>query len=115
MSKEQYEKIYKESNYGDTNTGRCPALDYLPYFKKWLKGFVVGAFNIVDLASMEAVIVEAIEKSSPVIIQTSQKTVQEMGFEMLPRLARSLSGNTSVPIAMNLDHGTDIEIVKKCL
>jgi len=80
-----------------------------------LKGFVVGAFNIVDLTSMEAVIEAAIEKSSPVIIQTSQKTVQEMGFEMPPRLVRSLSAGTSVPIAMNLDHGTDIDIIKRCI
>ena len=80
-----------------------------------LKGFVVGAFNIVDLTSMEAVIEAAIEESSPVIIQTSQKTVQEMGFEMLPRLVRSLSANTAIPIAMNLDHGTYIDIVKKCI
>jgi len=80
-----------------------------------LKGFVVGAFNIVDLTSMEAVIEAAIERSSPVIIQTSQKTVEEMGFEMPPRLVRSLSAGTSVPIAMNLDHGTDIDIIKRCI
>ena len=80
-----------------------------------LKGFVVGAFNIVDLTSMEAVIEAAIEKSSPMIIQTSQKTVEEMGFEMPPRLVRSLSAGTSVPIAMNLDHGTDIDIIKRCI
>jgi len=80
-----------------------------------LKGYVVGAFNIVDLTSMEAVIEAAIEKSSPMIIQTSQKTVEEMGFEMPPRLVRSLSAGTSVPIAMNLDHGTDIDIIKRCI
>jgi len=80
-----------------------------------LKGYVVGAFNIVDLTSMEAVIEAAIEKSSPVIIQTSQKTVEEMGFEMPPRLVRSLSAGTTVPIAMNLDHGTDMDIIKRCI
>ena len=78
-------------------------------------GYTVGAFNIVDYSSMEAVVEAAIEKNSPVIVQTSQKTVVEMGYEILPKMIRFLSSATAVPIAMILDHGTDIDIIKKCI
>jgi len=79
------------------------------------KGYVVGAFNIVDYSSMEAVVEAAIEKSSPVIVQTSQKTVEEMGYEILPKMIKFLSSDTVIPIAMILDHGTDIKVIKKCI
>ncbi len=79
------------------------------------KGYIVGAFNIVEYTSMEAVVEAAIEESSPVIVQTSQKTVEEMGYEMLPKMINFLSSDTSIPIAMMLDHGTDIDIIKKCI
>ena len=78
-------------------------------------GYVVGAFNIVDYISMEAVIEAAKEENSPVIVQTSQKTVMEMGYEILSKMIRFLSSATTIPIAMILDHGTDIEIIKKCI
>ena len=32
------------------------------------KGYIVGAFNIVEYTSMEAVVEAAIEESSPVIV-----------------------------------------------
>ena len=79
------------------------------------KGYIVGAFNIVDYSSMEAVVEAAIEKSSPVIVQTSQKTVEEMGYEMLPKMIRHLSSDTTIPVAMILDHGTDVEVIKNCI
>ncbi len=78
-------------------------------------GYVVGAFNIVDYTSMAAVVEAATEKSSPVIIQTSQKTVTEMGYEIFPEMIEKLSGNTFIPVAMMLDQGTDVKVVKKCI
>ncbi|MCL4386069.1 MAG: class II fructose-bisphosphate aldolase [Actinobacteria bacterium] len=77
--------------------------------------YIVGAFNIVDYTSMAAVIEAAKEKRSPVIIQTSQKTVLQFGYKILPLMAKTLSGEADIPVSMILDHGTDIEIIKNCI
>ncbi|MHB1274793.1 MAG: class II fructose-bisphosphate aldolase [Candidatus Humimicrobiaceae bacterium] len=77
--------------------------------------YVVGAFNIIDFTTMSAAVNAAADKRSPVIIQTSQKTVLQMGYKILPAMIRSLAEDTEVPISMILDHGTDMEIIKNCI
>jgi len=77
--------------------------------------YVVGGFNIVNHTSLVAIIQAAKENDSPVIIQTSQKTVKELGYKVLPAVVRELAEETDVPISMILDHGTDIEIIKNCI
>jgi len=77
--------------------------------------FTVGAFNVVDYSTMAAVVEAAKEKKSPVIIQTSQKTVLQFGYKILPLMVKSLAEETDIPTAMILDHGTDIEVIKSCI
>ncbi|MCL5070012.1 MAG: class II fructose-bisphosphate aldolase [Actinobacteria bacterium] len=79
------------------------------------KKYVVGAFNIVDYTTMVAAVKASIEKKSPVIIQTSQKTVLQFGFKFLPLAVKLLAEETEIPVAMILDHGTDIEVIKNCI
>jgi len=64
---------------------------------------------------MTAAVNAAVKKKSPLIIQTSQKTVLQMGYKILPAMVRSLAEDTEVPISMILDHGTDLEIIKNCI
>ena len=77
--------------------------------------YVVGAFNIVDITTMAAVVEAAKEKKSPVIIQTSQKTVKQLGYKIPAATAKLLSQEAGVDVAMILDHGTDTEIIKGCI
>ncbi|MGM0365892.1 MAG: class II fructose-bisphosphate aldolase [Actinomycetota bacterium] len=77
--------------------------------------YVVGAFNIVNHTSMVSVVEAAAEERSPVIIQTSTKTVTAMGYKVLADLARDLSDAADAPIAMNLDHGTDMAVIENCI
>lgn len=77
--------------------------------------YVVGAFNMVDYTTMSAVVSAAVKKQSPIIIQTSQKTVLQMGYKILPAMIRSLAEETGVPVSMILDHGTDIEVIENCI
>ncbi|MEX1334595.1 MAG: class II fructose-bisphosphate aldolase, partial [Candidatus Limnocylindrales bacterium] len=46
-------------------------------------GYAVPAINVVDQLSMEAVLAAAQELRSPVIVQTSVKTVRSIGLEIL--------------------------------
>jgi fructose-bisphosphate aldolase class II/tagatose 1,6-diphosphate aldolase GatY/KbaY len=78
-------------------------------------GYAVGAFNILDYNSMRAVVDAADELHAPVIIQTSVKTVLFWGYDAVISWARQLSETTTVPVAIHLDHCTDIDVIKKCI
>ena len=50
-------------------------------------GYCVGAFNIVDYMSFEAVVAAAEAKHAPVIVQTSSGTVRRFGPRALVKMA----------------------------
>lgn len=77
--------------------------------------YVVGAFNIVNHTSLVSVIEAASEMSSPIIVQTSQKTVLEIGYKVLPAIVKEHAEEVAVPVAMMLDHGTDLDIIHNCI
>jgi tagatose 1,6-diphosphate aldolase GatY/KbaY len=78
------------------------------------EGYAVGAFNITDLLQFEAVIDAAIEKKSPVIVQTSVKPSKFLGTEMMVAIYRTLAASAPVPVCLHLDHCTEIDYCKKC-
>ncbi len=75
----------------------------------------VAAFNVVNDLTLEAVIAAAEEVRSPLIVQTSVKTVKAMGAEVLYQLFRALAGPASVPVTLHLDHCPEREVVTTCL
>ena len=77
--------------------------------------FAVGAFNILDYSSMKAVVDAAADLDSPVIIQTSVKTVQYWGYETLISWYDLLSTRVPVPVAIHLDHCKDLEVIRNCI
>lgn len=79
------------------------------------EGYAVGAFNTSNLESTQAIIEAAEELRSPVIIQTSQSAISYASSEGIAAIVKTLAENASVPVALHLDHGTDYDIVMKCL
>lgn len=79
------------------------------------KRYAVGAFNIVDYTTTSAVIKAAERKKSPVIIQTSVKTVKLYGYKPVVNWVRTLSEDVSIPVILHLDHCKDLEIIEKCI
>ncbi len=80
-----------------------------------LKGkYAVGAFNITDLIQLEAVVDAAVEKKSPVIIQTSVKPSKFLGTDVMVAVYRTIASSAPVPICLHLDHCTEIDYCKKC-
>jgi ketose-bisphosphate aldolase len=78
------------------------------------EGWAVGAFNITDLIQFEAVIDAAIEKRTPVIVQTSVKPSQFLGTQMMVNIFRTLAESAPVPVCLHLDHSTSVDYCKKC-
>lgn len=79
------------------------------------EGYAVGAFNILDYASMRAVMESAGELNAPVIIQTSVRTTDFWGYEPVVCWYRELAGGSPVPAVLHLDHCKDIGIIRKCI
>ncbi len=78
-------------------------------------GYAVGAFNILDYNSMKAVVETAAETSSPVIIQTSVKTILFWGYRPIVTWAEELAGESRIPVALHLDHCQDIQVIGSCI
>jgi ketose-bisphosphate aldolase len=77
-------------------------------------GYAIGAFNITDLLQFEAVMDAAIEKKSPVIVQTSVKPSKFLGTNMMVAIYHTLASSAPVPVCLHLDHCTEIDYCKKC-
>ena len=79
------------------------------------KKYAVGAFNILDYNSMKAVIETAEALKAPVIVQTSEKTVRFWGFMTIINWIRELAENTTIPVAIHLDHCKNLDFIKNCI
>lgn len=77
--------------------------------------YAVGAFNILDYNSMRVVVETAHELQSPVIVQTSEKTVRFWGFKPIVSWIKELTDNTTIPVAIHLDHCKDLSFIQNCI
>jgi len=77
--------------------------------------YAVGAFNILDYNSTKAVVSAAEETNSPVIIQTSAKTVVFWGGSAIVSWVHELAGLSPVPVALHLDHCKDLGLIDECI
>ena len=76
--------------------------------------YAIGAFNITDLIQLEGVVDAAVEKKSPLIIQTSVKPSKFLGKEVLVAIFRTIAESAPIPICLHLDHCTDVDYCKAC-
>lgn len=79
------------------------------------QGYAVAAFNPVDYASMKAMVAAAEELNAPVIIQSSAKTINYYSHEALYGWMQEIAGDSPVPVVLHLDHGKDLDMIKKCI
>lgn len=78
-------------------------------------GYCVGAFNIVDFLSMEAVVAAAEAQRAPVMLQTSSGVIKKFGVRKLVAMAQLAAGSSPVPVALHLDHGTDVKLLSEAI
>ncbi len=76
--------------------------------------YAVGAFNVTNIIQMEAVIEAAVNKKAPLIIQTSVTPSKFIGPKVFSAVYRTLAESAPIPIALHLDHCTDVEYCKEC-
>jgi fructose-bisphosphate aldolase class II len=77
--------------------------------------YAVGAFNIHNLESLQAVVTAAQEEDSPVIVAVTPSTIKYAGLSYLAKIVQTAAQLMSLPMSLHLDHGKDIETVRKCV
>lgn len=83
-------------------------------------GYAIGAFNINNMETLQAVVNAASNQNSPIIIQASISAIKYMGFPYIIAMVNAAIEDIKIKgkeidIALHLDHGNSFEICKECI
>jgi len=78
-------------------------------------GYAIGAFNVQNLESMQAVAEAAAEEKSPAILQITPSVIKYAGLPYISGLVKTAAQLSPVPLTMHLDHGEDFDTAAKCV
>jgi fructose-bisphosphate aldolase class II len=79
-------------------------------------GTGVGAFNVVQLEQVEAVLTGAAACGLPVVLQVSENAVRYHGaLAPLARAATTAAEASPAPVSLQLDHATDMDLVREAV
>ena len=81
----------------------------------FIRRYGVGAFNVVNDLTMQAVLAAAAETKSPVIIQVSVKTVKQLGARMIQQMFQDFARRLPIPATLHLDHCPDRTVIEECV
>lgn len=85
-------------------------------FKKAYEGgYSIGAFNINDMEIIQGVVNGCKALNSPVILQVSSSAIKFAGAKYLKNMVDAAVAETGIDIALHLDHGANIEVVKEVI
>ena len=85
-------------------------------FEKSMKeGFAIGAFNINNMEILQGIVDAAQKQNSPVILQASSGAIKYARIKYLMKMVEAAVEETTIPIAIHLDHGADFEACKMCI
>ena len=78
------------------------------------EGYGVAAFNFFNDLTLEAMLAAATELESPLILQTSLKTVKAYGAKQLYGMFRAMADEVPVPVTLHLDHCPERAWITTC-
>jgi fructose-bisphosphate aldolase class II len=80
------------------------------------RGAGQGAFNVIQLETLEALIAGAEEAGLPVILQISENCAEfHGGLEPLALASLAAADKASVPVALHLDHAESEELARRAV
>jgi ketose-bisphosphate aldolase len=77
--------------------------------------FTVGAFNVLNMETIQAVVRSADKAASPVIVQVYHEDLQFGGAAYYRALVDAAAAEVSVPVCLSLDHGQRYEQALECI
>jgi fructose-bisphosphate aldolase class II len=79
------------------------------------EGYAIGAFNINNMEILQGVVAGCAETRSPVIIAVSEGALAYAGFDYIVAMVRAAAALVPIPMSLHLDHGRDLEIIRRCI
>jgi len=77
--------------------------------------YALGAFNTPTLEAARAAIEAAEEINAPIVLQHAEVHNEIVPIEIIGPILVQMAINTSVPVAVHLDHGSNFEFIKKAI
>ncbi len=77
--------------------------------------YAVGAFNVNNLETLQAVMDAAEKEKAPVIVQTSEGAIEYAGMEELAALVHIAAKKSKRPVVFHLDHGKNADLVMEAI
>lgn len=78
-------------------------------------GYGVGSFNVVSMQTIMGAIKAAEDTHSPIILQAAEVRLKHSPLHLLGPMMIKAAEQASVPVAVHLDHGSKLEIIKEAL
>ncbi len=77
--------------------------------------YAVPHFNINNMEILQGVVQAAVKQKSPLILATSEGAIKYAGMNFLFNLAETASNVTKIPVALHIDHGRDLTVIKNAI
>ncbi len=79
------------------------------------KGYAVPGFDCVEDVMIRAILETAQELRSPVAIMCLEGDLQGNGWHYIPGLVRAVADCHDIPIALHLDHATNLDLIRRAV
>jgi len=90
-----------------------PLVTSTEMFKRaYTEGFAIGAFNVNNMETIQAITTAALEVQAPLILQVSAGARKYADPTYLMKMVEAAVINTKLPICLHLDHGDSFELCK---
>ena len=83
--------------------------------KAYKNGYAVGAFNVINLNFLEAIVDAAREKKSPVILNIAEVHFPFVTMENIVPVVKAMAARERFDIALNLDHGLTMPAIQRAI
>lgn len=78
-------------------------------------GYAVGQFNFSTLEFAQATMEVAMKERAPFILGVTEGGIKHMGVEFAAAIGKTVAQLTDLPVVLHLDHGSNYEIIMRCL
>lgn len=75
----------------------------------------VAALNFYNAETLRAHIDAARDEQAPLILQTTESTINYLGLSLIVAMARAAASELSTPVALHLDHGASLELAARAI
>ena len=79
------------------------------------EGRGIGAFNVGNMEMVIGAVRAANELDTPIILQIAEKRLKHSPFELMAPMMVRAAKDSGVDIALNLDHGQSMDMIKQAL